>query len=43
MTARPPVRHWQRHGTGPLPSCAEAMDEPFAAFPRSCATTAAAG
>ena len=34
MTARPiPRRYWRRHGTGPLPSGAEALDEPFNAFP----------
>ena len=34
MTARPvPQRHWRRHGTEPLPTSAEALDEPFNAFP----------
>jgi hypothetical protein len=34
MTRRSvPTRHWRRHGTGPLPTGAEALDEPFAAFP----------
>ena len=34
MTARPiPKRHWRRHGTDPLPTGAEALDEPFGAFP----------
>jgi hypothetical protein len=34
MTARPiPRRYWRRHGTGPLPSSVEALDEPFNAFP----------
>ena len=34
MTAQPiPRRYWRRHGTGPLPSGAEALDEPFNAFP----------
>ena len=34
MTARPvPQRHWRRHGTEPLPASAEALDEPFNAFP----------
>ena len=34
MTARPiPRRYWRRHGTGPLPSGAEALVEPFNAFP----------
>ena len=29
----PPARHWRRHGTEPLPTGAEALDEPFNAFP----------
>jgi hypothetical protein len=29
----PPRRHWRSDGTEPLPSGAEAMGEPFAAFP----------
>jgi len=29
----PPARHWRRHGTDPLPTGAEALDEPFNAFP----------
>jgi hypothetical protein len=34
MTARPiPRRYWRRHGTGPLPTGKQALDEPFAAFP----------
>ena len=34
MTARPPPRrHWRSAGTEPLPSGAEAMGEPFSAFP----------
>jgi hypothetical protein len=34
MTARPiPVRHWRTYGDYPLPTGAEALDEPFAAFP----------
>ena len=34
MTARPiPRRHWRSDGTEPLLSGAEAMGEPFAAFP----------
>ena len=34
MTARtPPRRHWHSDGTEPLRSGAEAMGEPFAAFP----------
>jgi hypothetical protein len=34
MTARPPPRrHWRSDGTEPLPSGAEAMGEPFCAFP----------
>jgi adenine-specific DNA methylase len=34
MTARPvPRRHWRSYGDAPLPTPAEAMDEPFSAFP----------
>jgi hypothetical protein len=34
MTAHPiPRCYWRRHGTGPLPTGAEALDEPFAGFP----------
>ena len=34
MTARPaPKRHWRSYGNDPLPTPAEALDEPFAAFP----------
>ena len=35
MTARRPVphRHWRSYGDAPLPSGAEVLDEPFAAFP----------
>jgi hypothetical protein len=34
MPARkPPERYWRSYGTDPLPTGAEAMDEPFAAFP----------
>ena len=34
MTARPiPKRHWRSYGDDPLPSGAEALDEPFSAFP----------
>jgi hypothetical protein len=34
MTARPiPTRHWRSYGTEPLPTGAEALEEPFAAFP----------
>jgi hypothetical protein len=29
----PPERHWRSYGTDPLPSGAEALDEPFSAFP----------
>jgi hypothetical protein len=30
MTARPiPTRHWRSYGTEPLPSAAEALDQPF--------------
>ena len=30
---RLPRRHWRAYGNDPLPMPAEAMDEPFAAFP----------
>ena len=34
MTARPiPTRHWRTYGDYPLPTGAEALDEPFNAFP----------
>ena len=34
MTARPvPRRHWRSYGDHPLPSGAEALDEPLRAFP----------
>jgi hypothetical protein len=34
MTARPvPRRHWRSHGDEKLPTGAEALDEPFSAFP----------
>ena len=34
MTRRPvPARHWRSHGDEPLPTGAEALDEPFGAFP----------
>jgi hypothetical protein len=34
MTARPiPTRHWRSYGNDPLPTAAEAMNEPFRAFP----------
>ena len=29
----PPERHWRRYGDLPLPTPAEALDEPFRAFP----------
>jgi hypothetical protein len=29
----PPRRHWRSYGTDPLPTPAEALAEPFAAFP----------
>jgi hypothetical protein len=29
----PPERHWRSYGTDPLPSRAEALGQPFAAFP----------
>jgi hypothetical protein len=34
MTARPvPQRHWRSYGHEPLPTGAEALEEPFRAFP----------
>ena len=30
---KPPARYWRSYGTDPLPIGAEAMNEPFAAFP----------
>jgi hypothetical protein len=34
MTTRPvPRRHWRSYGNDPLPTPAEALDEPFSAFP----------
>ena len=34
MTARPiPARHWRSYGDDPLPTGAEALDEPFARVP----------
>ena len=33
MARSPPLRHWRSYGTDPLPTGAEAMDEPFSAFP----------
>jgi hypothetical protein len=30
---KPPARHWRSHGNDPLPTGAEALLEPFAAFP----------
>ena len=34
MTRRTiPTRHWRTYGNDPLPTGAEALDEPFAAFP----------
>ena len=29
----PPARHWRPHGTDPLPTPAEALQQPFSAFP----------
>ena len=29
----PPTRHWRSYGTDPLPTAAEALAEPFRAFP----------
>ena len=33
MTGKPPERHWRSYGDDPLPTPAEALAEPFAAFP----------
>jgi hypothetical protein len=33
MPAKPPERYWRSYGTDPLPTAAETMDQPFAAFP----------
>ena len=33
MTGRKPERYWRSYGDDPLPAGAEAIDEPFAAFP----------
>jgi hypothetical protein len=33
MSRAPPRRHWRSYGNDPLPTGAEAMDEPFGAFP----------
>ena len=34
MSAKPvPARHWRSYGADPLPTGAEALDEPFDAFP----------
>jgi hypothetical protein len=34
MTGRAiPARHWRSYGDDPLPSAAEALAEPFSAFP----------
>ena len=30
---KPPTRHWRSYGDHPLPTPAEALVEPFAAFP----------
>ena len=32
-TSDRPARHWRSYGTEPLPTGAEAIDQPFAAFP----------
>jgi hypothetical protein len=29
----PPARHWRSYGNDPLPTAAEALDEPLKAFP----------
>jgi hypothetical protein len=31
--SKPPERYWRSYGNDPLPAGAEAMDQPFAAFP----------
>ena len=41
MPAPKPERYWRAYGTDPLPTGAEAMDEPFAAFPSWLLSTAA--
>jgi hypothetical protein len=33
MAREPPQRHWRSYGNGPLPTRAEALDQPLAAFP----------
>jgi hypothetical protein len=33
MSRAPPRRHWRSYGNDALPTGAEALDEPFAAFP----------
>ena len=33
MSRAPPKRHWRSYGNDPLPTGAEALNEPFAAFP----------
>ena len=33
MSRAPPRRHWRSYGNDPLPTGAQALDEPFAAFP----------
>ena len=33
MAVTPPPRHWRSYGDDPLPTPAEALEEPFAAFP----------
>ena len=43
MSRAPPQRHWRSYGNDPLPTGAEAMDEPLAASrPGSCASSATA-
>ena len=33
MNVKTPARHWSSYGNDPLPTPAEALDEPFSAFP----------
>jgi hypothetical protein len=33
MTRPIPKRHWRNYGDAPLPTAAEALDQPFRAFP----------
>ena len=33
VNVKTPARHWSSYGNDPLPTPAEALDEPFSAFP----------